>query len=208
MNPRTRQTDRTRNAIIETAIELMLSGSDPATFTMQAVADGAGVSHRTLYRYFAGRQELIDACGAHMDSVLVDAAPFDPVPSFDDWISNIAAVVAFGATHRETFRKTAALSVSSGVWRSDRDECYWQLFRERFPHLDEDVARQDFAVLRSVYGANSTVLVGERFGLSPEALVPALERAVADLLTAITARDEAAARENTDSDVGGTRTGS
>jgi len=208
MNPRTRQTDRTRNAIIEAATELVLSGSDPSSFTMQAVADAAGVSHRTLYRYFAGRQELIDACGAHMDSVLVDADPFDPVPSFDDWICNIDGVVAFGATHKETLRKTAALSVSTGVWRSDRDERYWQLFRDRFPHLDEDEARQDFAVLRSVYGASSTVLVGERFGLSPEDLVPALERAVDDLITAITARDEAAAKANRDSDVGGTRKGS
>lgn len=208
MNPRTRQTDRTRNAIIEATIELILGGSDPSSFTMQAVADAAGVSHRTLYRYFAGRHELVNAVGAHMDSVLADAAPFDPVPSFDVWMSNIDAMVAFGATHRETLRKTAALSVSTGVWRSDRDERYWHLFRERFPHLDEDEARQDFAVLRSVYGASSIVLVGERFGLSPEELAPALERAVADLLTAITARDEAAAGAKMDSDVGGTREGS
>lgn len=193
MNPRPRQTDRTRNAIIDAAIELILGGTDPATFTMQAVADGAGVSHRTLYRYFAGRQELINACGAHMDGMLADAAPFDPVPSFDDWMSNIDAVVAFGATHRETLRKTAALSVSAGVWRSDRDERYWQLFRERFSHLAADEAYQDFAVLRSLYGASSTLHVGERFGLSPKELTTALERNLSALLTAIGVRDQAAA---------------
>lgn len=192
MNTRTRQTDRTRNAIIEAALELLLGDSDPGSFTMQTVADEAGVSHRTLYRYFASRQELFNAVGSHMDGELESAGEYEQVPSFDAWVQSIDSLVAFGALHRDTLRKTVGLSAGTGVWRTDRDQDYWSMFRDRFPHLDESEAREDFAIFRFVCGATSSVMLSDRFSLPPEKIIPAIERAVAALVDAIAARDAAA----------------
>lgn len=87
------------------------------------------------------------------------------------------------------------LGLATGTWRSDRDRHYWLLFRERFSHLDETTARQDFVMLRHTLGAANVVTVGERFGLSPEELTAAMERAVEALIEAIDARDRAARGE-------------
>ncbi len=64
MAERTNQVDRTRKAILDAATEIVFGTASPEEFTMQNVADAAGVSHRTLYRYFPSRAELINAVGA------------------------------------------------------------------------------------------------------------------------------------------------
>lgn len=189
MNQRVDQLERTRVAIIEAAAEFVVSEQDPAAFTMQAVADRAGVSHRTLYRHFQDRQDLVDATGKFLDAQFGGEEP----TQFDEWLSAIARIVAFGATHRELMRRATALGVVAGAWRTDRDEHYWQMFRERFPHLDESVARQDFAMFRHVLGAANVVMIGERFALSVDEVAAAMERAVRALVASIDERDAAAA---------------
>jgi hypothetical protein len=87
----------------------------------------------------------------------------------------------------------------AGQWRTDRDEGYWKLFRERFPHLEETDAREDFAVLRHVLQAANALLIGQRFRLTPEETAAGIDRAVQVLTTAIAERDSAAAPEGSDS---------
>lgn len=192
MSPRTEQLERTRSDILEAAIDLLTSDVDPNELTMQSVADRAGVSHRTLYRHFADRQELIDAAARLWEDRLGVEGP--EVSDFGEWLAAIPVIVAFGDGHRDMLRRGTLLGVATGVWRSDRDARYWQMFRERFPHLDEETARQDFAMLRHCLGAANVLTVGERFGLSPEDLAIATRRTVDVLVAAISARDQAAAR--------------
>lgn len=190
MSQRTGQLERTRTAIVEAAAEFLSSESDPREFTMQAVADRAGVSYRTLYRHFEDRQDLIDAAARHWEQQLGMAV--DEITDFDEWTGAIAQLVAFGVTHREVLRRGTMIGLATGMWRSDRDKRYWSLFRERFPHLDVTVARQDFALLRHALGAANVLTVGERFDLSPAELTAGMQRAVDALLSSIAARDAAA----------------
>jgi AcrR family transcriptional regulator len=193
MNQRTAQIDRTRQAILEAAIDAYLSESDPTDLTMQTIADAAGVSHRTLYRHFSNRRELVNAIGRAVDQRLVDSGLWSEITSFEAWISGVDEVVAFGAAHRDQLRRGLALAVSTGDHRTDRDEMYWEFFRERFPHLDEESARQSFVCLRSLLSAVNVILMGERFDLSPDELAPAIGFGVETLIGRITEMDRAAA---------------
>ncbi len=193
MNQRTNQLDRTREAILDATRAMVFGEADPSSFTMQAVADAAGVSHRTLYRHFESRQDLINAVGAQLDEEYKDSVTTDLLDSFDSWIGNVSQVVAFGAMHREALRRGLIVGISGAEFRTDRDEAYWRIFRARFPHLDEAEARQDFVALRHVLGANNVILMGERFGMSPEELVPVIRRSVDTLVADIERRDTAAA---------------
>lgn len=193
MNQRTSQLERTHSAIVEAAAEFLFNESDPGEFTMQAVADRAGVSHRTLYRHFEDRQSLIDAVGRHVEAQMESTV--QRANDFDGWIDSLEAVIAFGVTHREMLRRATMLGLATGTWRSDRDRHYWRLFRDRFPHLDGATARQDYVMLRHALGAANVVTVGERFGLSPDELTAAMERSVKALVAAIAARDEVAKGE-------------
>lgn len=199
MNKRIQQTDRTRIAILEAASEMVFGTANPEQLTMQNVADAAGVSHRTLYRYFASRQDLINAVGASYDKRLESSVPVDILESFEQWTGSAKPIIAFGATHTEVFQRGLALSAVAGQWRTDRDEGYWKLFRERFPNLEETVAREDFALLRHVLQAANALLIGQRFQLTPEQTAAGIERAVQVLTAAIAERDAAAASEESGS---------
>ena len=58
--------DETRHAIIQAAIDVILHEGVSA-FTMQNVADKAGVSLRTVYRHFESREQLLEGLSAHVD---------------------------------------------------------------------------------------------------------------------------------------------
>lgn len=195
MNKRTSQLDRTRHAIIEATTTMVFGEVDPEAITMQAIADAAGVSHRTLYRHFESRQELINAVGAELDAALETDTPTDVLESFDRWVASIPQIVAFGATHRETLRRGLLVGISYGEFRSDRDERYWTLFRQRFPNLEPAEARQDFVALRHLLSASSVILMGERFNLPPEELIPILERSVQTLVADIERRNTSATNQ-------------
>lgn len=193
MNLRVKQTEATRDLIIDAASDLVFSDVDPHSITMQAIADAAGVSHRTLYRHFENREALIRAIGQRMDAENESWSDLAEPMTFDEWIDGVEMGMRFGATFREQLRRAWTLGVSTGMWRRDRDENYFRMFRERFPNLDEHTARLDFAALRHLYGSADVILIGERFELSPEEVAESVSRAVQALVADIDRRDREAA---------------
>jgi AcrR family transcriptional regulator len=191
MTLRQRQSDLTRQAILQAAADLFLE--EEGDISMQNVADRAGVSHRTLYRYFPSRKDLFNEVGPEIDAALVAAVPADyRVESFDEWVAKVGTGLRFGEAQSIFIRKALAASIRDADWRTDRDERYWTMFRERFADLDEAEARGDFAILRHLAGSSSYVLIVERFDLEMDQAESALERAVAALMADIDRRNRAA----------------
>jgi len=73
MNLRQQQMEQTRRAILE-ALAAEITESGMLDFSIQAVADRAGVTHRTVYNYFPTREELNDAFAEHVEEVLSEHA--------------------------------------------------------------------------------------------------------------------------------------
>ena len=193
MTLRQRQTDLTRQAIVQAAADLFLE--EEGDISMQNVADRAGVSHRTLYRHVPSRKDLFNEVGPEIDAAMAAAIPEEyRVESFDEYAAKIGTALRFGEAQSILIRKALAASVRDGDWRTDRDEGYWRMFQERFPHLEEAEARGDFAMVRHLAGSGSYVLIVERFDLEMEQAESALERAVAALLADIDRRNRAAGK--------------
>ncbi len=79
---RERKKEQTRRLLADTALELMVRDGYAAT-TMAAIADAADVSRRTVFRYFADKEEVVFADdGAHTEAILaaVDSAAGDLAP--------------------------------------------------------------------------------------------------------------------------------
>ena len=68
---RTETAERTRQAIVDAAIEMHGKGIT----TLSAVADVAGVSLPTVTKYFPTREDLFDACTSHVAAHLEYPAP-------------------------------------------------------------------------------------------------------------------------------------
>jgi AcrR family transcriptional regulator len=66
---RVRQAELARQAILEAAGDVLLHG-DPDAVSLAVLAETAGVSARTLYRYFPTRSELMGAALAHLNETL------------------------------------------------------------------------------------------------------------------------------------------
>lgn len=79
---RTRQKQRTRDALLEAARGLLAAGETP---TVEQAADGAGISRTTAYRYFASQRSLLLAAipVIDRDTLLGPDAPADVAARLD-----------------------------------------------------------------------------------------------------------------------------
>jgi AcrR family transcriptional regulator len=64
--------DVTQRLILDSAVSILESGGD---VTMRAVAKEAGMSERTMFRYFATREELLDAVAREVRRLLATPSP-------------------------------------------------------------------------------------------------------------------------------------
>jgi AcrR family transcriptional regulator len=82
---RTRQKKRTRDALVAATRQLLSEGRAP---TVEQVAEAAGVSRPTAYRYFPNQRALLVAAQPRLD-----AASILPVPAPDDPHDRLRLVV-------------------------------------------------------------------------------------------------------------------
>src|SRR5262245_6499022 len=72
---------RTRRAILEAMVDVIME-TDGIGFSVQAVADRAGVTHRTIYNHFPTRAALCDAFSDHVDELLGASAGLTEEPTW------------------------------------------------------------------------------------------------------------------------------
>jgi AcrR family transcriptional regulator len=191
-----RHMEATRNAILEAAVDLFLERRSDG-FSVQEVADRAGLTHRTVYRYFPNRQELLGATAERLAPALVDQR-FAEVSTVEEWIDAIGAHFAHTEANFELVRRVVAALFTSDDMRlfgrgiRDRDAHRWDAFRRQFPHLLERDARRTFATLRHLMSSTSYVLYRLRFGLSPTEATEAIRSAASQIVEQAARRDRAA----------------
>lgn len=83
MNLRFRQREETRRAILD-ALATVIVESGGVGFSVQQVADRAGVTHRTVYNHFPTREALNDGLATHVEELLAtDGRPTEPSISLE-----------------------------------------------------------------------------------------------------------------------------
>jgi AcrR family transcriptional regulator len=194
----TRHTEATRRAIVEAAAELFLDR--PNGFSVQEVADRAGLTHRTVYRYFPSRHELIGAAAQHLAPDFGEDS-FGEVSSVEEWIDAVGAHLARTEANFEVVRSVVAAMLASedlvlvGGGLHDRDAHRWEVFRRQFPHLAEDDTRRTFATLRHLTSSTTYVLYRVRFAMSPAEATKTIRGGAAQLAQQAALRDQAADRK-------------
>lgn len=99
---RAEKVETTRQRIVDVVVELLSAGD--TTWSVQDVADRAGVSARTVYRHFATRDELVDGVVEWINDVILQGRPSPDLRNLDDLVD--AAPLAFGfiEEHMELYR--------------------------------------------------------------------------------------------------------
>lgn len=193
MNELTRHTQATRDAIIEGALELFIEHRGGG-FSMQEVADRVGITHRTLYRYFPSRRELIVEAAMHIGGRL-KGPPSPEVSTVSEWIHAADAHFEFIERNREIFSSVFAMvMIDPDLAASDlsRDAYYWNVFRTEFPGLGEEEATEWFAVLRHLISGVSYLIYRNRFAMDPAKAATAVRRATEAMVLSIRQANDAA----------------
>lgn len=152
---RQRHASLTRSAILDAVTDLLADGA--LDFTVQGVADRAGVSHRTVYRYFDTREALlhglVDELEARLARLTRRPTNADEVPAVvcetfavvNDLGAAIPALIALGLpADRPT------------EYHERRDDAFLRAFREVTGHLPGPDAEAVGWVLR-VLASNRTL---------------------------------------------------
>jgi AcrR family transcriptional regulator len=192
----TRHTDATRNVILDAAVDLFMERQSDG-FSVQEVADRAGLTHRTVYRYFPSRGKLLSATAERLSPDLADRR-FADVSTVEEWIDAVGAHFARTEANFELVRRVVAALFNSEDLRlfgqdlRERDSHRWVVFRRQFPNLPEGDAGRTFATLRHLMSSTSYVLYRLRFGLSPAEATEAIQNAAAQIVEQAARRDRAA----------------
>lgn len=194
-----RHIQATRRAILQAGVDLLLEREDDG-FTVQEVADRAGLTHRTVYRYFPTRQELMAAAARSLTPDLGD--DFRDVSTIREWIDAVEPHLARTEANFALVRRLLAAVLASGDLllvddrTRDSDAHRWQVFRGELRHLSAPDARRTFATLRQLTSSSSYVLFRLRFAMSPAEAVETIRAAALQIAERAAARDRAAERGN------------
>ncbi len=193
---RERQSEETRERIVE-AIVAQLYDHGLGDFSVADIAARAGVSERTVYRYFPTRDDLLRSVEERWRQTM---GP-EGLPVFKD-LRDIVAAIAPGFQRFEANKAQLEALLVSGLGRKVDDwmrrrriDATLDALTPLAPHLDPDEFRRRVYVLRNLFG-----YVGWRFltrdcGLSNDDATRATEWATRLLIEDTVAADKKAKKQ-------------
>jgi AcrR family transcriptional regulator len=181
---RERQAQQVRVAVLEAVIaELETKAADDVS--MADVAESAGISLRTLYRYFADRSELLHAAGEYLYSSL--GVPF-AIDGPEDISRSLLDAASRLSTRpeltRALVRTTAGRATRSAV-RGQRVDAIRAALKPVTDGLDADTARWASAVIAHLCSAASWVIIADECGLHEVDAQQAVAWAIDTLISAL-----------------------
>jgi len=184
---RERQKDLTRESVLHALAEIVAEGR-VLSFTVQEVADRAGVSHRSLYRHFPTRTALMEELYEWGEAQLGAPAVVNLPDSLDELPTTAGKLFAQFDRQPTWIRAAVIASLATHIkpaGRLRRDRALEKLVTESTSSLRAEAARSALAVLRYLLSSHAWLVLREQFGLSTEqageAVAWALRALVADL---------------------------
>jgi AcrR family transcriptional regulator len=181
---RERQAAVVRDAILDALADL-LETTDPDDVALPQVAADAGVSTRTLYRYFATRDELFAAAGDH---IVARLGLRTEITGPEEISSDFLRAAAEGARHPQLMKSMLHSSLgrrARSAHRARRVQGIMTALAEITSHLEPGEARRRGGAIAYLCSLSAWVTISEETGLSAEdaqqGVAWALDVLVADL---------------------------
>ena len=164
---RDRQKDLTRTTIIEALGQILIEEGIHG-FSVQSVADRAGVSHRTVYRHFPSREALLEGLAEKMNSL----STILQIPeSLDDFQIGIASAFQLNEDHSEMMTAFLQIAVTTGFRAQStraRDEATRSIVKEVAPALSPQEQKEMAALIRFLGSSVAWMIFKTQFGLSSD----------------------------------------
>lgn len=170
----------------------MIGESGALGFSIQEVADRAGVTHRTVYNHFPSREELNDALAVHVEEELGKVWPGTRPPDEGVGVTGLASMATLGfplferlATHVRAYVMLMLATRGPAKVSRDRTERIVRVIDGELGPLPPGVARAVAAAIRMFASSNGWHLLTEHLGLSTSDATSTSAWVIETLLTAV-----------------------
>ena len=183
---RDQQADLTRDLIMR-AFQGLLQNDHPNAITYPQVAEAAGVSLRTVYRYFPTRADLLQSAAAWFGE-FTEGVRWDDPATVRDLAGSIPRMGRLFDEHTNVFRALAEVELER-----PRRDAVAAAVAEVSDNLGEDDVRRAEAMLGVIRSGHSWLVLHEHYGLAGDEIVATLDWAATTLLEDVRRRNDAAA---------------
>jgi len=185
---RDQQVDLTRELIVRAFHEL-LENDHPDAITYPQVAEAAGVSLRTVYRYFPTRADLLQTASAWLTERF-ELVRWDDPRTLRDLRGAAPEMGRVFDEHTNVFR---ALAEAGDELAKPRRLAAETAVAEVSGNLPPDEARRAAAMLGYIRSGRAWLVLHDEHGLDGDEILSALDWAASVLLEDVRRRNEAAA---------------
>ena len=182
---RDQQVDLTRELIMR-AFQELLQNDHPDAITYPQVAEAAGVSLRTVYRYFPTRADLLQSAAAWFRE-FTDGLRWDDPRTVRDMAGASPELGRLFDEHTNVFRALADHELEE-----PRRAAVAAAVADVSGNLPADEARRAEAILAHIRSGRAWLLLHDHYGLAGDEIVAALDWAASTLLEDLRRRNEAA----------------
>jgi AcrR family transcriptional regulator len=183
---RDQQVDLTRDLILR-AFQRLLQDDHPDAITFPQVADAAGVSLRTVYRYFPTRADLLQSAASWFRE-FTGGLQWDDPRTVGDMAGAAPELGRLFDEHTNVFRALAEHELEE-----PRRAAVAAAVAEVSGNLPAEEARRAEAMLAHIRSGRAWLLLHDHYGLSGDEIVSTLDWAASTLLDDVRRRNEAAA---------------
>lgn len=191
---RERQMRETKEAIFRAASE-QLADHGLAEFHIPGLAEAAGVSVRTIYRYFPTKDALLEAYAEWLDNQI--GTPTAP-RSLDDLPGGVEAIFAAFDENEDVIRSQWATRQGRAIrekGRVRRLAAIQEAVRQTVPHLSPKEQREATAVFSLLHSSRSWQALKDDHGMDGREAGKAIAWALGTLVADLKRRDTEAARK-------------
>jgi len=181
---RDRQKQLTRDLIMR-AVADIVTERGVHSFTVQEVADRAGVSHRSVYRHFPTREALLEELYEWGDQLMDVPGALGVPSSLDDLPGMAERLFALfdSSPHPVKAMAVAMLTMDmSPRTRVERDAVYTELLSQAASNLGFEARQRAFAVLKYLFSPQAWLFLRERHSLTGEEAGRAIAWALSTLI--------------------------
>lgn len=142
----------TRRRILDALVEVIREDGIHG-FSMENVAAKAGVTHRTVYRHFASREELLEGLSGSIDEIAGPGVAFEMPTTMEGLADVIEPAYRVFGKHRDRLEAAVITSIAMRFVSSSRRQRMALLrdyVEKAYPHLDAKELEEAIAMTNVV----------------------------------------------------------
>lgn len=179
---RLQQQEMTSTAIMVALRDLILEGR-MHNFTIQEVADRAGVSHGSVYRHYASREAILEAFrGWCLEQDYHQHVPtyVDTLEELPGWVERMIPQIYDTLPYSKAlFAILYALpNPQKHIRTRERDEWILRLVQKTAPNLPNDAQLASYSVIRLLVSMSTWIELHGRYGLDEHGLIAAVNAGI------------------------------